>query len=586
MSRPSGARWPRSPSRTCRLSRSSSAPRRFIATLSPRWARSSCRTIRRPRRRRRHRPPRLPLSRLPRHPTRPTRLVRRPRRMTPGPTRPRQSPRPRTLPRRRPTPAWPQTVVPTRHPLTPSNLLLRPEATRRRDPPRRRPRALRAPSLRPRPRRRRRPPRRRPPRRRPPRRRPLRRRPPPRRPPRRRRHRSMPRRLRRPQRRRPTRPRRRRPRRRHPRPRRFRDPNRAVLARHGTEPRRGRIARPLRSVAQRLLVDHPSERGRHPGALVEAERARVVRRVDPQSHAALAALPEAPERIAEERRAHALPAPRATREEREDEAAAVGVGAADRPTGDLVAGADDAPERRVEALGRQGALRPRLEVPRRVAPVLRERLLARGVEVACVVVGVERDGAQAVRPIRCGWRRVELDAHLAEDAHGDVAERLEERAAVGVGLENGVSDRTCTAARRMLLEPGGDHRPDPAPERVGAHVSLGVPDAAALAHHAVADDACPLADDERVPLEVELGPRLLQIRLRERALAVQRRLERDDELCHRGRVRRDCGSENGALHVDVTLLTGRRHRGARRCGWRAGTLSAPLSSSCATRSRL
>ena len=52
----------------------------------------------------------------------------------------------------------------------------------------------------------------------------------------------------------------------------------------------------------------------------------------------------------EERRADALLAPRATREERVDPAAAVRGAGADRAGGDLVSGANDTPERRVKAL--------------------------------------------------------------------------------------------------------------------------------------------------------------------------------------------------------------------------------------------
>src|SRR5450755_140845 len=115
-------------------------------------------------------------------------------------------------------------------------------------------------------------------------------------------------------------------------------------------------ARSSRSIAELLLIHHPAERGRHAGALVEAERAGVARHVDAEPDAVLAALPEAPERVAEERRAHALLAPRATREERVDPAAAVRVARADRPGGDLVPGADHAPERRVEALAPEVAL--------------------------------------------------------------------------------------------------------------------------------------------------------------------------------------------------------------------------------------
>src|SRR3954453_23448210 len=105
-----------------------------------------------------------------------------------------------------------------------------------------------------------------------------------------------------------------------------------------------------RSIAELFLVHHPAEGGGHAGALVEAERAGVVRRVDAEPDAVLTALPEASERVAEERRAHALLAPRATREECVDKAAAVGVARADRAGGDLVPGADDAPERRIEAV--------------------------------------------------------------------------------------------------------------------------------------------------------------------------------------------------------------------------------------------
>ena len=58
---------------------------------------------------------------------------------------------------------------------------------------------------------------------------------------------------------------------------------------------------------------------------------------------------------------------------------------------------------------------------------------------------VERDDAQPVRPLGCGRRRLELDAHLAEDAHGAVAERLEQPAGGGVGLEDAVLDPACAA---------------------------------------------------------------------------------------------------------------------------------------------
>src|SRR5215208_6127282 len=69
------------------------------------------------------------------------------------------------------------------------------------------------------------------------------------------------------------------------------------------------------SIAQLLFVGHPAERGGHAGALVEAERAGLARRVDAEPDDVLAALPEAPEGVGEEPRAHALLAPGATREE-------------------------------------------------------------------------------------------------------------------------------------------------------------------------------------------------------------------------------------------------------------------------------
>ena len=177
----------------------------------------------------------------------------------------------------------------------------------------------------------------------------------------------------------------------------------------------------------------------------------------------------------------------------------------------------------------------------------------RGVELERVTLRVERDDAQPVRPLGCGRRRLELDAQLAEDAHGAVAERLEQPAGGGVGLEDAVLDPACAAAGRVLLEPGRDQRPDPAPERVGVDVPLDAPELASLAHHAVADDAVAVADDARVLLEVELRPLVLQIGLRERGLAVQRRLERRDDLGHRRRVGGDGGCGHGALHVGGTL---------------------------------
>jgi hypothetical protein len=91
-------------------------------------------------------------------------------------------------------------------------------------------------------------------------------------------------------------------------------------------------------------------------------------------------------------------------------------------------------------------------------------------------------------------------------------------------------------APRVLLKLGRDPLADPASERVGVHVPLDAPELAAFTHHAVADDAVAIADDAHVPFEVELRPLALQIRLRERALAVKRRLERRHDLARRRRV--------------------------------------------------
>jgi hypothetical protein len=114
-------------------------------------------------------------------------------------------------------------------------------------------------------------------------------------------------------------------------------------------------------------------------------------------------------------------------------------------------------------------------------------------------------------------------------------------------------DPAGAAAGRVLLEPGRDQHPDPTPERVGVDVSLDAPGIASLAHHAVADDAVAVADDARVVVGLEFGPLVLQISLREPALPVQRRLERDDDLGHRRRVGGEGGCREGALHAAATL---------------------------------
>jgi hypothetical protein len=72
--------------------------------------------------------------------------------------------------------------------------------------------------------------------------------------------------------------------------------------------------------------------------------------------------------------------------------------------------------------------------------------------------------------------------------------------------------------------------------RVGVDIRLDLPALAPLAHDAVADDVAAVAHDASVPLEIELRPLALQVALRERRRAVQRRLGRLDDLRHRRRV--------------------------------------------------
>src|SRR5262245_23742901 len=118
----------------------------------------------------------------------------------------------------------------------------------------------------------------------------------------------------------------------------------------GSRAKGQRQARRSPGFAELLLVHDPAERRSHPSPLVEAERAGVARRVDAEPNVVLATLPEAPERVGEKRSAEALLTPGATREKHVDPAAAVRLARADRPGRDLALVADDAPERRVEAL--------------------------------------------------------------------------------------------------------------------------------------------------------------------------------------------------------------------------------------------
>ena len=148
-------------------------------------------------------------------------------------------------------------------------------------------------------------------------------------------------------------------------------------------------------------------------------------------------------------------------------------------------------------------LGPRLEVARGVVPVIRECLLVCGVELERIALGLEGDNAQPSRPLGCGRRRVELDAHLAEDSHGPVAERLEQPVGGRVGFET-LLWILCAPPRAACSSSCRDQFPDPTPERVRVDVPLDAPKLVALAHRAVADDAVAIADDACVPREVEL----------------------------------------------------------------------------------
>ena len=188
--------------------------------------------------------------------------------------------------------------------------------------------------------------------------------------------------------------------------------------------------------------------------------------------------------------------------------------------------------------------------------MIRERLLVRGVEGARVALGVEGDDAQPVRPHRRGRRRLELDAHLAKDPHGAVAQRLEQPAGGGVGLEDAVLDPACAPAGGLLLEPGRDQRPDPAPGRVGVNVPLGAPELAQLAHRPVADDAVAVAHDAHVPLEVELRPLLLQIGLREGVWPYSDDSSAATTSVTAAASAATAGGADGGLHARCTLLQG------------------------------
>ena len=133
---------------------------------------------------------------------------------------------------------------------------------------------------------------------------------------------------------------------------------------------------------------------------------------------------------------------------------------------------------------------------------------------------------------------------------GAIANRFEQAAGGDIGLVHAVLDPACAARRRVTLERGGEQPPDPAPVRSGMHIPLGAPELASVAGGAVADDAVAVANDMRVPFEVEARPLVQEILLRERrrGLRVERRLEGGDDLGHRGRIRSDGWEDGQVLH--------------------------------------
>jgi hypothetical protein len=152
------------------------------------------------------------------------------------------------------------------------------------------------------------------------------------------------------------------------------------------------------------------------------ERTQGAVRIDAQADAPLTALPEPDERVLQERAADAPTAPRPPREEDTHPAAPVAVRHADRARRDLVTGTHDAPERRVELFLHEMKVTPLVELAPLELPVVGEGLLLRRVERMGVAVRVERTRDEPLRPL--GPRRLggELGPHLAEHAHGLVAE--------------------------------------------------------------------------------------------------------------------------------------------------------------------
>ena len=108
-------------------------------------------------------------------------------------------------------------------------------------------------------------------------------------------------------------------------------------------------------------------------------------------------------------------------------------------------------------------------------------------------------------------------------------------------------------------------------------VALDAPQLTTVAHGTVREDTLAVADDARILHEVETRPLVLQIILRDpaRSLGVQRRLERGNDLGHRGGIPWHGRNDSDASHVVVTVRPACRSEGGYR---RAGKRSAYQSS--------
>ena len=81
-----------------------------------------------------------------------------------------------------------------------------------------------------------------------------------------------------------------------------------------------------------------------------------------------------------------------------------------------------------------------------------ERFLLRAVERERVALRVEGDDAHTLDQVGRGGGAVELDAHLAEDAYGAIADRLEQAAGCGVDFVDAVLDPVRAAGGRIPFE--------------------------------------------------------------------------------------------------------------------------------------